>query len=127
MPTTLDKEMRSAATELISEVGATVKVYPPVTTTFNVSSGKLDVTDSTGVSVKASPPIPMKREFAEERPGVVMTDKIMFFDAKTLDGLSVSPSVEGSVEHDGERRPIIAVTELWSGEQIAAYQVALRY
>lgn len=127
MATALDKDMRAAATAVLADVGAAVTLYPPVTTVFNATTGDLDVTDVTGASVKASPPLPMRREFALERPGIVMSDMLMFFDAVSVEAASVTPEVSGSVEHNGERRPILAVTELWSGAQIAAYEVAVRF
>ena len=126
MPTALDTEMREVATNIIAEFGANVTLYPPMGTSIDFGTGLPVGSDSAGAVVKASPPLPMDEKFVAEREGVTMVDKLFYFDAVSVEGASILPEVQGSVLHDGERRPILASQSLWSGEQIAAYMVAVK-
>jgi hypothetical protein len=124
MATALDTKLRAVALSLITKFGANVTLHP-ASDGFDFMSGNMTA-PAAGVVVKASPPLPMEETFSVSRDGVEMQDKLFYLDAITVEGTSVTPEILGSITHDSTRRQILAIEELWSGEQVAAYKIAVK-
>ena len=123
MPTALDTSLRATAESLISSLGANVTLEP-APGGFDFAAGEAYDPDP-GVTLKASPPAPVTREQLDGDV-VVSTDFMVLMAATTLEALSKVPEVGGTINHTEGRFKILKVQPMYSGEQIAVYQVFVR-
>lgn len=120
MPGKLDSVMVPLANKLIGDFGLTV-TYKQVTTSFDVSTGKTTDTEATSSAVVA-PPEPYKQNRIDGttiRNGDIMT-------AIAQSAIAFTPAINDRVTLNGVDWEVIAVNPVFSGEQVAMYELQLR-
>ena len=121
--TVFDTDMRAVAVELIDEFGLDI-TWTSEAIVFNTLTQE-GVRTPTAVTVKASPPMNFS-EFMVDNDVVQKDDFMMFLAATTVEALSFTPSIGGQVEFGSKKFEVLDVNPMWSGEQIAAYEVHCR-
>lgn len=77
---------------------------------------------SVSVTKKVSPPSPFKRELVDGR--TIKEDDLVVFLAAS--GLTFTPDTGFTVTIDSDKFTVVGCPPLYSGEQIAVYQIHLR-
>lgn len=128
----LDTSLRSVASDVIgmfTDTAASFEVlthgsYDPVTGT--------ESEESLTYSIKVSPPsrVQYKTALTGESAGVVGTDLTVYVSAKDAEdaGLDLTPATNKAISLTVANRTFKVVTtfEVWSGDQVALYEVVIR-
>ena len=122
MPTELDKELREAALEIINEVGRNMDFTIPLANAYDPATGAGTEAICTTYTVKVSPPIDYAQRYVDGA-SVQRGDARIFMAAS---GLPLTPVRDMVVKFDGITFKAVAVLPIYSGEQIAAFEVQLR-
>ena len=122
MPTSLDRELRPAALEIINEVGRNMDFSFPLAKSYDPVTGVGSESICKTLTAKASPPIDFEQRYVND-DSVKRGDVKIFLAAK---GLAFTPIIDMEVKFDGISFKAIAVLPIYSGEQIAAFEVQLR-
>lgn len=121
--TAFDTKMRAVAVKLINKFGLDITwtsesyVYDPLT--------QEGIRTPTAVTVKASPPMKFSEKMVDGDV-VQKDDFIIFLAATTVEDLSFTPIIGGLVEFNSKKFEVLNVNPVWSGEQVAAYEVHCR-
>lgn len=122
MPTALDKELRPAVLEIINEVGRNMDFSFPLAKSYDPVTGAGSESICKTLTAKASPPIDFEQRYVND-DSVKRGDTKIFIAAK---GLSFTPVRDMTVKFDSISFKAIAVLPIYSGEQVAAYEIQLR-
>ena len=122
MPTQLDKELRPVVLEIINEVGRNMQFSFPLAKSYDPATGTGSESIFKTVTAKASPPIDFEQRYVND-DSVKRGDVKIFLAAKNL---SFTPIIDMEVKFDGISFKAIAVLPIYSGEQVAAFEVQLR-
>tara|TARA_R110000787_G_scaffold42303_2_gene103988 strand:+ start:3292 stop:3654 length:363 start_codon:yes stop_codon:yes gene_type:complete len=119
--------MTALDTKLLNEVYSIAELYGKDVTfttrssTYDPTTGKSTVV-STSHAVRVTPPAPFKSSFSDGKL-IKHGDVSVLLPAKLL---TFTPSLSASVTIDGSVFTIIALDSLYSGANIAAYDLQLR-
>ena len=120
MPT-LDATFRDLAKNLIADKGKVVTVVRE-TRTFVPATGK-NTTVVTNYSAKISPPAPFNQNRINDTT-IIQGDMSCLLAAK---GFAITPTARtDKMLFDGTTWQIVAVNPIYSGEQVAAWELQLR-
>lgn len=122
MPTSLDKELLPAVLEIINEVGRDMDFSFPLASSYDPVTGTGSESICKTLTAKVSPPIDYEKRHIDG-DSVKRGDSRIFLAAK---GLVFTPVVDMGVEFDSISFKAISVLPIYSGEQVAAYEVQLR-
>lgn len=124
MPTPLDLQLAPVVVQLIQTFGKDVTFTIGGDFDFDYVTGHTDRDGETKVTLKASPPAPVRRQYAENDDEEDRRSECRVYVAAT--GLGFTPKLGMVVEIDGQAWRTTAVYPVYTGENIAAYGVDLR-
>jgi len=119
--TTLDDALRPVAKDLLSTFGKDLTFIVKGSESYDATTGSVTVSESS-VVVKGSPPAPYARKY-------ITGDLVKEGDVQTIiaaQGLTITPDEGQRVEFDSEKWHIVSIKRIYSGEQVAAYELQLR-
>jgi hypothetical protein len=121
MPGKLDSVMVPLAKKLVGDFGHTV-TYKAITKTFAPGTGVTTNTTTSYTGVVITPPEPYKQNRINEttiKTGDVMT-------SVSQSAISFTPQIGDAVTLNGADWEVVAVNWVYSGEQVALYELQLR-
>ena len=122
MVTALDTELRLAAYDIIAEYGKEISFTVPASTTYDPATGGVTLGTETVHLVKTSPPERFDEKYID---GDLIRARDLFVLLPTLN-TTFTPTLAMRVEIDSIAYDIVTVTPIYSGEQIAVYELQLR-
>lgn len=122
MPTALDNKLVPKTLAIINKVGRNMDFTLPLASSYDPATGAGIESIWTTYTVKVSPPIDYEQRYVDG-DSVQRGDARIFMAAS---GLPLTPVRDMLVEFDGVTFKAISILPIYSGEQIAAYEVQLR-
>ena len=122
MATALDKKLVPKVLSIINRVGRNMDFSFPLAKSYDPATGAGSESIFKTVTAKASPPIDFEQRYVND-DSVKRGDVKIFLAAKNL---SFTPIIDMEVKFDGISFKAIAVLPIYSGEQVAAFEVQLR-
>jgi len=126
--TVLDSQLRPAVAELAAELGFELKLRRTTRTFDNVTNMETGTPSVAEYPLRAVPPSEFEYSTIDG-VNVVHGDMKLLLPAADSDGndVVVEPSAETDVLiFDNRRWKIVRVMRIWSGEQVAAYELQVR-
>lgn len=120
MPGKLDSVMVPLAKQLIGDFGLTV-TYKVRSNSFDVTTGKTTFTESSSSAI-ITPPEPYKQNRIDG--SVIQQGDVMTSIAQSA--ISFVPTISDRVLFNSVDWEVVAVNPIFSGEQIAMYELQLR-
>ena len=120
--TQLDDRILPLIPQLLTSLGKTVRFFVVESGEYSPESGSVGPGTTTAVDLKATPPEAMK-------VGLQDGDIVKVGDVRILiaaEGLAFTPEATQQVKIDSDRWRIVHTEPIYSGEEIAAYQIQLR-
>ena len=119
----LDVKMAAVALDLITRFGKTVTYTQEDNSSYDPAVGEVTASSIVNFTVKVSPPDPYDVKLIDG--DIIRVGDTSSFLASS--GLAFTPREVGDkIDFDGEKWRVVGVTKLWSGDNVAAYQVQLR-
>lgn len=122
MATQLDKKMRATAERLITKFGKAAQYTQHSDGAYDPSTGAVSSAGPDSHNVTIAPPAGYDEHFVDG-------DSVQSSDLKTslsASMISFEPAVRDELTVDGKRYTILHVNPLYSGEQVALYELQLR-
>ena len=122
MTTALDTKLATKALALINKIGTNMVFEVPTSSYYDPLQQKQVTQTPSNVTRKASPPLAYSSRLTQGR--TVRRDDAQIFLAQS--GLTFTPVEEMKVTHAGLTWHIVQADPLYSGDDIAAWDIQLR-
>ena len=124
----LDGPFRTVAKSLIGTLGTSAVTITRKEGDYDPATDQ-DATTTTTIAINISPPAPFKQEQVDGS-AILSSDLMCYVSASDLDDesfdVTLGTNVTLSLEYDGKEYAIVAIKEMRSGDQVAAYELQLR-
>lgn len=121
MVTTIDTKLRDKADSVLATYGKDL-TFAVRTKTYDPTTGATTYGAATNTVVKGSPPGPYERRFVDG-------DVVRLSDARTIvaaKNLTFTPTIGIKVSFDSTDWQVVSARPMYSGEQVAAWELQLR-
>lgn len=119
---TLDARFRSLARKMTGKYGKAITLRK-TESTYDPATGQTTET-TTDYAVKTEPPQPYEQRYIDGQ--LIQTGDMRLLVAATDPGLTDTPDLEWKALMDGDTWQIVTIRPIWSGEQVAAYELQTR-
>lgn len=124
MATVLDPVFRDLARDLLVSYGTSIVIKKPSATTASPSTQSWAQTFGTSQTVKCSPPSPYDVRLIDGTN--VQRGDLQTLVAATDANLTFAPETGHHAEIDSKTWRVVKANPIWSGDQVAAYDLQLR-